>query len=119
MSKEFGAVQVHDDGSVTVETGTSPHGQGHETAFAQITSAVLGVPFESITVVHSDTGRVRRGAGTWGSRSLQAGGSSVLERSQELVAKARALAAHLLEADEAICTWEPMVSASPALRSVR
>jgi aerobic carbon-monoxide dehydrogenase large subunit len=52
-------------------------------------------------VVHSDTGLVRRGAGTWGSRSLQAGGSSVLERSQELVAKARALAAHLLEADEA------------------
>ncbi|HEY5860348.1 MAG TPA: xanthine dehydrogenase family protein molybdopterin-binding subunit, partial [Actinomycetota bacterium] len=79
MSKEFGAVQVHEDGSITVETGTSPHGQGHETAFAQITSAVLGVPFESITVVHSDTGRVRRGAGTWGSRSLQAGGSSVLE----------------------------------------
>ncbi|HEY6566375.1 MAG TPA: xanthine dehydrogenase family protein molybdopterin-binding subunit, partial [Actinomycetota bacterium] len=101
MSKEFGAVQVHDDGSITVETGTSPHGQGHETAFAQITSAVLGVPFETITVVHSDTGRVRRGAGTWGSRSLQAGGSSVLERSQELVVKARALAAHILEADEA------------------
>ena len=100
MSKEFGAVQVHDDGSVTVETGTSPHGQGHETAFAQIASAVLGVPFDSIDVVHSDTGRVRRGAGTWGSRSLQAGGSSVLERSQELVAKARLLAAHLLEADE-------------------
>jgi carbon-monoxide dehydrogenase large subunit len=101
LSKEFGAVQVHDDGSVTVETGTSPHGQGHETAFAQIASAVLGIPFDTITVVHSDTGRVRRGAGTWGSRSLQAGGSSVLERSQELVAKARALAAHLLEADEA------------------
>ena len=101
MSKEFGAVQVHDDGSITVETGTSPHGQGHETAFAQITSAVLSVPFESIRVVHSDTGRVRRGAGTWGSRSLQAGGSSVLERSQELVVKARMLAAHLLEADEA------------------
>ncbi len=101
LSKEFGAVQVHDDGTVTVETGTSPHGQGHETAFAQIASAVLGVPFDSITVVHSDTGRVRRGAGTWGSRSLQAGGSSVLERSQELVAKARALAAHLLEVDEA------------------
>jgi carbon-monoxide dehydrogenase large subunit len=101
LSKEFGSVEVHEDGSVTVKTGTSPHGQGHETAFAQIASAVIGVQFEEITVVHSDTGQVRRGAGTWGSRSLQAGGSSVLERSQEVVAKARVLASYLLEADEA------------------
>ena len=101
MSKEFGAVEVSTDGTVTVHTGTSPHGQGHETAFAQIASAVLGVPFTSVRVVHSDTGIVRRGAGTWGSRSLQAGGSSVLERSEEVVAKARTLAAHLLEVDEA------------------
>ena len=104
MSKEFGAVEVATDGTVTVHTGTSPHGQGHETAFAQIASAVLGVPFTSVRVVHSDTGVVRRGAGTWGSRSLQAGGSSVLERSEEVVAKARTLAAHLLEVDEADIT---------------
>jgi aerobic carbon-monoxide dehydrogenase large subunit len=100
MSKEFAEVEVHEDGSVSVATGTSPHGQGHETAFAQIASGVLDVPFDSVRVVHSDTGLVRRGAGTWGSRSLQAGGSSVLERSQEVAAKATALAAHLLEADE-------------------
>ena len=61
--------------------------------------AVLGVPFEAIRVVHSDTGLVKRGAGTWGSRSLQAGGSSVLERVGEVLERARALAAHLLEAD--------------------
>jgi carbon-monoxide dehydrogenase large subunit len=100
-SKEFAAVEAHDDGTVSVMTGTSPHGQGHETAFAQLASAILGVPFESVRVVHSDTGLVRRGAGTWGSRSLQAGGSSVVERSSEVADKARALAAHLLEVDEA------------------
>jgi carbon-monoxide dehydrogenase large subunit len=62
---------------------------------------VLGVPFDRVRVVHSDTGLVRRGAGTWGSRSLQAGGSSVVERSGEVLEQARALAAHLLEADPA------------------
>ncbi|MGZ8630209.1 MAG: xanthine dehydrogenase family protein molybdopterin-binding subunit [Actinomycetota bacterium] len=100
-SKEFASVEAHADGTVTVHTGTSPHGQGHETAFAQLASAVLGVPFEAVRVVHSDTGVVKRGAGTWGSRSLQAGGSSVFERSGEVSVKARALAAHLLETDDA------------------
>jgi aerobic carbon-monoxide dehydrogenase large subunit len=98
-SKEFGAVEVGVDGKVTVRTGTSPHGQGHETAFAQIVSSVLRVPFEDVLVVHSDTGLVRRGAGTWGSRSLQAGGSSVLLRTGEVLDKARTLAAHLFEVD--------------------
>jgi carbon-monoxide dehydrogenase large subunit len=65
---------------------------------------VLGVPFDRVRVVHSDTGLVRRGGGTWGSRSLQAGGSSVVERSGEVLAQARALAAHLLEADPADLT---------------
>ena len=100
-SKEFAAVEVHDDGSVTVMTGTSPHGQGHETAFAQLASGILGVAFDDVRVTHSDTGQVRRGAGTWGSRSLQAGGSSVAERSGEVADKARTLAAHLLEVDVA------------------
>ena len=98
-SKEFGSVEVNDDGSVTVLTGTSPHGQGHETAFAQIVSSVLGVPMEAVTVVHSDTGTVPRGAGTWGSRSLQAGGSAVFERATAVADKARSIAAHLLEVD--------------------
>ena len=97
-AKEFASVEVHPDGTVTVMTGTSPHGQGHETAFAQLASGVLGVPFEAIRVVHSDTGLVKRGAGTWASRSLQAGGSSVFERCGEVLEKARAIAAHVLEA---------------------
>jgi carbon-monoxide dehydrogenase large subunit len=100
-SKDFASVEVGANGGVTVLAGTSPQGQGHETAFAQITSALLAVPFESVRVIHSDTGVVPRGAGTWASRSLQIAGSAVLEQSQAVVAKARKLAAHLLEVDAA------------------
>ena len=98
-SKEFASVEVHPDGAVTVLTGVTPNGQGHETAFAQMTSAMLGVPFDAVRVIHSDTGVVPRGQGTWGSRSLQAGGSAVVEQAGKVVEKARRLAAHLLETD--------------------
>ena len=95
---EFGAVELRDDGTVVVTTGSVPHGQGHETVWAQIVSATLGVPFESVEVVHSDTARVDHGTGTFGSRSLQLGGSAVLEASEAVLDQARALAADLLEA---------------------
>src|SRR5207247_5489255 len=98
-SKEFARVDVEDDGGVTVYVGTSSHGQGHETAFAQLAAGTLGVPFERIRVVHSDTALVERGEGTWGSRSLQAGGSSGAARAGEVADGAKALAAELLEAD--------------------
>jgi carbon-monoxide dehydrogenase large subunit len=98
-SKEFGSVEVHPDGTVTVMTGVSPQGQGHETAMAQIASGILDVPFEAVRVVHSDTGVVARGAGTWASRSLQVGGSAVAERAEAVVEQAKALAAQLLEVD--------------------
>jgi carbon-monoxide dehydrogenase large subunit len=94
---EFGSVEVHADGRVTVLTGLSPHGQGHETALAQLISGNLGVPFDSVTVVHSDTGLIPRGEGTSGSRSLQVGGSAVLRAGERVVEKARLVAAHLLE----------------------
>jgi aerobic carbon-monoxide dehydrogenase large subunit len=100
-SKEFASVEVHEDGSVTVLAGTTPNGQGHETAFAQIASSVLGAPMDTIRVVHSDTGLVPRGDGTWGSRSLQAGGSAVLEQGLAVADKAKTIAAHLLEVDTA------------------
>ncbi len=100
-SSEFGSVEVRVDGTIEVLTGTSPHGQGHETAFAQIVSSVLGVAMGSITVVHSDTGRVPRGAGTWGSRSLQAGGSAIFEHATAVMDKSRSVAAQLLEVDGA------------------
>ena len=76
FGKEFGSVEVHEDGSATIRTGTSPHGQGHETAFAQLASGVLRIPFDKITVLHSDTSLLPRGDGTMGSRSLQLGGSA-------------------------------------------
>ncbi|HYH48431.1 MAG TPA: xanthine dehydrogenase family protein molybdopterin-binding subunit [Acidimicrobiia bacterium] len=96
---EFGSVEVHADGSVTAQTGTSPHGQGHETAFAQIISATLGVPMEKVTLLHSDTAVVPEGQGTYGSRSLQLGGSSILVASEQVLKLARERAADLLEAN--------------------
>jgi len=96
---EFGSVEVHPDGTVTARTGTSPHGQGHETAFAQIVSATLGVPIENVRIVHSDTDAVPEGQGTYGSRSLQLGGSSILVAAEQVLHMARERAANLLEAN--------------------
>src|SRR4051812_47335684 len=95
---EFAEVRVHDDGSATVLTGSSPHGQGHATSFAMIASEQTGIPMDRITVLHGDTDVVAKGEGTMGSRSLQLGGSAVYEASDEVVDQARSLAAELLEA---------------------
>ena len=95
---ELGTCTVGADGRVTVVTGTSPQGQGHETAWAQVVAGTLGLPMQAVRVVHSDTARVSRGNGTMGSRSLQIGGSAVLQAGELVLAKARELAAHLLEA---------------------
>ncbi len=95
---EFGAVEVHDDGTASVFAGTSVHGQGHQTAFAMLASDVLGIPMDKITLVNSDTDRVPRGAGTMGSRSLQTAGSAIHVASNEVFARAQKIAAHLLEA---------------------
>jgi len=97
---EFASVEAGDQGTFTVLTGTSPQGQGHETAWAQIVADTLGVSFDTVTVRHSDTRLVPRGEGTMGSRSLQVGGSAVLQASVALLAKARCLAAHLLGRSE-------------------
>ncbi len=75
---EDATVEVHPDGTVTVLTGTSPHGQGHATAWAMLASEHLGIPIEKITVKHGDTDLIPRGVGTMGSRSLQTGGVAVL-----------------------------------------
>ena len=98
LHTEFGAAQAHPDGTFSVTAGTSAHGQGHETAFAQVASAVLQVPMDKIRLVQSDTAQVRSGSGTLGSRSLQTGGSAIHSASGELVLRAREIAAHLLEA---------------------
>jgi carbon-monoxide dehydrogenase large subunit len=100
LTTEFGGVTIEDDGTVTARVGTSSHGQGHVTAFSQIISDALGVPFENVRVIHSDTAEVPKGGGTGGSRSGQIGGSALLVASQNVLAQAKQLAAHLLEANE-------------------
>jgi carbon-monoxide dehydrogenase large subunit len=100
-SSEYGAVEVHDDGTATISVGTSAHGQGHPTSFAMIVSDRLGIPMESITFVQSDTALVPRGGGTGGSRSLQIGGNAVGQAADGVLARAKEIAARLLEADAA------------------
>ncbi|MEL6891620.1 MAG: xanthine dehydrogenase family protein molybdopterin-binding subunit [Actinomycetota bacterium] len=98
-SPEFGSIEVRPDGTALVLTGTSPHGQGHYTVFAQIAADATGIPFERIEVRHGDTALVPRGNGTGGSRSLQIGGSAVLQASEGLIETAKDVAARLLEAN--------------------
>lgn len=98
---ESASVRVHPTGSITVFTGTHSHGQGHETTFAQIVAERLGVPIDQVEVVHGDTARIPFGMGTYGSRSLVVGGSALVQATDKIVAKARKIAAHLLEASEA------------------
>ncbi|HEV2034498.1 MAG TPA: molybdopterin cofactor-binding domain-containing protein, partial [Candidatus Dormibacteraeota bacterium] len=95
---ESGAVRVEPDGMVVVHAGTTATGQGHETAFAQITASLLDVPMDRVRVVTSDTGVVKSGDGTYGSRSLQIGGSAVHGAAIALIEKAKEEAARRLEA---------------------
>jgi carbon-monoxide dehydrogenase large subunit len=98
---EDAEIQVHPDGTATILTGTSPHGQGHATAWAMIASDQLGIPIEKITVLHGDTDRIPNGGGTMGSRSLQQGGAAVHQATTELVELAKQRAAQRLEVDPA------------------
>jgi carbon-monoxide dehydrogenase large subunit len=98
-SAESASLEVHPDGTATVLTGTSPHGQGHATTWAMLASDQLGIPVEKITVIHGDTDRIPRGGGTMGSRSLQQGGAAVHQAAIELIDLAKQRAAEVLEAD--------------------
>ena len=93
---ESSTVRVHPSGTVTVFTGTSPHGQGHETSFAQIASSKLGILMDDIDVVHGDTDRQQFGTGTFGSRSLAVGGEALIMSLDKVVEKATLIAAHQL-----------------------
>lgn len=95
---ESATVRVEPTGKVTVLTGTSPHGQGEETTFAQIVSDRLGVPVEDVIVLHGDTRAVPHGVGTFGSRTTPVGGSAVYVAAEKVKDKAVQIAAHLLEA---------------------
>ena len=96
--QEFGEVSLSESGVVTVKTGTSPHGQGHRTTWAQIAADELGVAIEAVEVVHGDTAAVPRGGGTSGSRSAVLGGTAVHLAAELLADRLRELAADRLEA---------------------
>src|SRR4051794_3844647 len=95
---ESSLVRVHATGSATVYTGTAPHGQGLDTAFAQIVADRLGISPDMVDVVHGDTGTGPFGLGTYGSRSLAVGGESIARSTAKVVEKAKKIAAHNLEA---------------------
>jgi aerobic carbon-monoxide dehydrogenase large subunit len=95
---EHASVRVLPTGNVEVVTGSSPHGQGHVTAWSQIVADRLGVPFDAIEVLHGDTQIAHKGMDTYGSRSLTVGGMAVLKAADKVIEKARTIAAHMLEA---------------------
>jgi carbon-monoxide dehydrogenase large subunit len=96
---ESGHVRIEPSGRVTATTGTSAHGQGHQTTFAQILADRLDIPFDHIVIRHGDTAAAPPGVGTFGSRSTVLGGSALVQAADQIVAKGRAIAAGLLEAD--------------------
>jgi carbon-monoxide dehydrogenase large subunit len=108
---ENATVEVHPDGTATILTGTSPHGQGHETAWAMLASDELGIPVDKIKLKWGDTDLIPEGGGTGGSRSLQQGGSAVRQASQELIEVARERAAQELEASAADLVFDVETSA--------
>ncbi len=97
---EHAAIRMLPTGKVEVVTGSSAHGQGHETAWSQIVADRLGIPFDDIEILHGDTQSSPRGLDTYGSRSLAVGGIAVVAAAEKVVAKARPIAAHLLECAE-------------------
>jgi carbon-monoxide dehydrogenase large subunit len=97
---EHAAIRMLPTGKVEVVTGASAHGQGHETAWSQIVADQLGVAFEDIEVLHGDTQSSHKGLDTYGSRSLAVGGTAVVMAAEKVVAKARRIAAHMMECAE-------------------
>ncbi len=103
---EAATVRVNPTGSVAVMTGSHSHGQGHETTFAQVVAEKLGLPMESVDIVHGDTGKIPFGMGTYGSRSLAVGGTAIVNALNKVIEKGRKIAAHLLEASEGDVEFE-------------
>src|SRR3954469_21412334 len=97
---EYASIRMLPTGKVEVITGSSPHGQGHGTAFAQIVADRLGVAFEDVELVHGDTAIAHKGLEPYGSRSLTVGGIAIVKAADKVIEKAKKIAAHLLEANE-------------------
>jgi aerobic carbon-monoxide dehydrogenase large subunit len=105
---ETARLEVHDDGSATVYTGSSSHGQGHHTAWAMLVQEELGIPMGQVTVMHGDTDLIPDAIGTYASRSLQLGGSAVHKAAVEVREQARRRAARVLEASERDIVLDPL-----------
>jgi carbon-monoxide dehydrogenase large subunit len=98
---ESATVRVNATGGITVMTGSHSHGQGHETVFPQVVADMIGIDASMIEIVHGDTANTPMGMGTYGSRSIAVGGSALVRATEKIIAKARKIAAHLMEASEA------------------
>ena len=103
---ESANVRVHPTGSITVFTGSHSHGQGHETAFAQLVSEQIGVDLENVEISHGDTDQIPFGMGTYGSRSLAVGGSAIVKALDKIIDKSKKIAAHMMEAAEGDIEFE-------------
>jgi carbon-monoxide dehydrogenase large subunit len=97
---ESATVRVNATGGLVVMTGSHSHGQGHETAFPQVIAEMIGIDESMVEVVHGDTANTPMGMGTYGSRSLAVGGSAMVRATEKIIAKAKKIAAHLLEASD-------------------
>jgi carbon-monoxide dehydrogenase large subunit len=114
---EYSQVTVERDGRITAATGASPHGQGNETTFAQMLADQFGVPLEHVTILHGDTGVVKQGIGSFGSRSQAVGGTALHMAGGKVKVKMKQFAAALLEAHQDDLVFENgtiMVNGSPA-----
>lgn len=98
VQKELGSIRFDKDGGVTVTTGTHDHGQGHGTSFAQIVSQRLGVPFDKIRVMQTDSDRISAGGGTGGSKSIMSSGTALMGAADRVIEKAKQAGAYILEA---------------------
>ena len=103
---ESANVRVHPTGSITVFTGSHSHGQGHETAFAQLVSEQIGVDIENVEISHGDTDQIPFGMGTYASRSLAVGGSAIVKALDKIIDKSKKIAAHIMEAAEGDIEFE-------------
>ena len=97
---ESATVRVNATGGLVVMTGSHSHGQGHETSFSQVVADMIGIDDSMVEIVHGDTANTPMGMGTYGSRSLAVGGSAMVRATEKIIAKAKKIAAHLMEAAE-------------------
>lgn len=98
INNELGSIKFEKDGSVLISTGTHDHGQGHWTTFSQVLNSQLGVPFDKIKLMQTDSDQLSAGAGTGGSKSIMNSGTAIAEASAKVIEKGKLIASHLLEA---------------------